>query len=413
MKLKRILSILAILCVVVTFAANTQRVLKIYSHNEVIGSFPIAVIDSIKIDKSTPSDKLIKIYQNNVISDFSIANIDSVKIEEEIEINPEDIPDNEIWYTTIDNKELSLRSENISDAQILNNTYKNGLGKLVFDNTITTINADAFCAYNEILEIILPSKITNILVGAFRHCKNLNKTTILGELSTIEHLAFWDCSRLESFVSCNASNDGRLLILNNEIKAVAGYNLVNVNIPKSITTIGEGAFQGCSDIENLHIPSNVKIIGNSAFANCINLKNLTLSEGLISIGTQYGNFSIGDSFAYTKIEKVTFPESLEFVDAWSFRGCNNISGFYGNDKFHSPDNKCLYSYLTCGEPLNIPYIAKYVGNDLSYIIPEGIWAIENRAFENLPTLKEVKLPNSLTRIGYEAFYNCQIGRAHV
>ena len=82
MKLKRILSILAILCVVVTFAANTQRVLKIYSHNEVIGSFPIAVIDSIKIDKSNPSDKLIKIYNSDNISEISVANIDSVKIEE-------------------------------------------------------------------------------------------------------------------------------------------------------------------------------------------------------------------------------------------------------------------------------------------------------------------------------------------
>ena len=82
MKLKRILSILAILCVVVTFAANTQRVLKIYSHNEVVGSFPITVIDSIKIDKSNPSDKLIKIYSSDNISELSVANIDSVKIEE-------------------------------------------------------------------------------------------------------------------------------------------------------------------------------------------------------------------------------------------------------------------------------------------------------------------------------------------
>ena len=82
MKLKRLLSILAILCVIVTFAANTQRVLKIYSHNEVIGSFPIAVIDSIKIDKSNPSDKLIKIYNSDNISEISVANIDSVKIEE-------------------------------------------------------------------------------------------------------------------------------------------------------------------------------------------------------------------------------------------------------------------------------------------------------------------------------------------
>ena len=143
MKLKRLLSILAILCVIVTFAANTQRVLKIYSHNEVIGSFPIAVIDSIKIDKSNPSDKLIKIYNSdNNISEFSVANIDSVKIEEVIEINPEDVPDNEIWYTTTDGKPITLTTDvegwtNAEfNAKVVFNGYRDGKGVIEFDTPI-------------------------------------------------------------------------------------------------------------------------------------------------------------------------------------------------------------------------------------------------------------------------------------
>ena len=345
--------------------------------------------DGKTFEKST--DKSITVEQNHIVPMTEIIT---------------SIPDNEIWYKTIDNKPITLPNNDVCDASLIENLYINGLGKLIFRNNISLIKKDAFSAQSQLSEIILPSKVKILKGGAFRHCVNLKQAIILGNLSIVEQLVFWDCKQLKNFVSPNASTDGRYIIIDDELKAVAGYNLTNVTIPTTIVRIGETAFKGCTDITTVTIPSNVKYIDNSAFSDCSNLTALSLSEGLISIGSDYSS-SLGDTFAFTALTEVTFPQSLKYVDSWSFRGCKNIKGFYGNEKFHSPDNKCLYANFNCGAPLPGIYIGKFVGYDLeSYIIQEGVWAIENYAFQDLPLLTEVTFPNTLEIIGYDAFFNC-------
>ena len=40
------------------------------------------------------------------------------------------------------------------------------------------------------------------------------------------------------------------------------------------------------------------------------------------------------------------------------------------------------------------------------VLPEGVKAIGNNAFENCINLEEIELPNSLESLGSEAFINC-------
>ncbi len=65
---------------------------------------------------------------------------------------------------------------------------------------------------------------------------------------------------------------------NNEIpsKAFAGMDkLTNVIIPENVTSIGEGAFEGCSQLESLSLNS-VNAIGEGAFKGCSSLTSITL-----------------------------------------------------------------------------------------------------------------------------------------
>ncbi len=52
----------------------------------------------------------------------------------------------------------------------------------------------------------------------------------------------------------------------------------------SVTSIGDAAFYGCSDLTSINIPEGVTSIGGAAFYNCSNLTSINIPEGVTSIG---------------------------------------------------------------------------------------------------------------------------------
>ena len=61
-------------------------------------------------------------------------------------------------------------------------------------------------------------------------------------------------------------------------------NITNVAIPNSITNIGDCAFWDCARLTNCSIPNSVKNIGDYAFAHCKRLTNITIPNSVISMG---------------------------------------------------------------------------------------------------------------------------------
>src|SRR5512138_1455782 len=58
----------------------------------------------------------------------------------------------------------------------------------------------------------------------------------------------------------------------------------NVRIPTNVKTIGDYAFQECTEIEKIVIPQSVTAIGRYAFAQCENIKKITVPDGITAIG---------------------------------------------------------------------------------------------------------------------------------
>ena len=66
----------------------------------------------------------------------------------------------------------------------------------------------------------------------------------------------------------------------------SGEDYVGVFIPKSVSRIGDFAFDGCKNLKEVIIEerSKLKIIGKDAFRNCSSLVKITFPEGLEKVG---------------------------------------------------------------------------------------------------------------------------------
>jgi hypothetical protein len=87
-------------------------------------------------------------------------------------------------------------------------------------------------------------------------------------------------------------------------------NLTSVTIPNSVTSIGGWAFSFCSSLTGVTIPNSVTSIGEWAFWNCENLTGVTF-EGTISsnvilfafgweIGDLHDKYLAGGMGTYTR-----------------------------------------------------------------------------------------------------------------
>ena len=80
----------------------------------------------------------------------------------------------------------------------------------------------------------------------------------------------------------------------------------DVNIPNTVTSIGESAFTSCASITSVTIPNSVTSIGASAFSNCKNLAVVTIPSTVMNIGN-YAFNSSDNVTLYCEIEESAKP----------------------------------------------------------------------------------------------------------
>ena len=76
--------------------------------------------------------------------------------------------------------------------------------------------------------------------------------------------------------------------LDNRAFAYSFY-LISIEIPNTITNIGEEAFTGCEKLTYVKIPNSVKEIGNSAFDYCKALSSIVIPSSVTKIGSRAFN----------------------------------------------------------------------------------------------------------------------------
>ena len=183
-------------------------------------------------------------------------------------------------------------------------------------------------------------------------------------------------------------------------------SLTSITIPNSVTSIGDLAFDGCTSLTSITIPDSVTSIGKSAFYGCTSLTSITIPNSVTSIS--------GSAFSgCSSLTSITIPNSVTWIGDWAFNGCTSLKSVTIPNGVMSIGE---YAFRGCKSltSITIPSSVTCIGDSAfedctsltSITIPSSVTSIAARLFEDCTSLTSITIPNSVTSIGDDAFRGC-------
>ena len=190
----------------------------------------------------------------NVLADYDYANIESLKITGVL---------NDVDFLFIYRMMPNLKNLDIAEVNI------------------TALPTQAFCESTNVEELILPNTLITIGEKMF-YRSELKSVVISANVTTIENIAFWDCSKLTT---------------------------VTFEKGSQLKTIGHNAYYECTSLTSIEIPASVETIGNTAFSDCSSLATVTFEKGsrLKTIGNNA-------YYRCTSLTSIEIPASVETIE---------------------------------------------------------------------------------------------------
>ena len=311
-----------------------------------------------------------------------------------------------------------------------------GLTSVTIGNSVTNINEYTFERCSGLTSVTIGNSVTSIGYGAFSDCRSLTSVTIPNSVTSIGGLAFSDCSGLTSFtipesvteigayleesafVGCyflrerfinnsglTDSNNWGAVLYDDGTETSDGLTIIDntiikcrpwatsITIPGSVTSIGEGAFSGCSSITSVTVEEGNSIFDSRNKCNAIiETATNTLIIGCQNTVIPNSVTSIGD-YAFSGcsgLTSITIPNGVTSIGGWAFYRCTGLTSITIPNSVTSIEN---YAFFYCTGLTSIT-------------IPNSVTSIGNGAFWNCSSLTSVTISGSVTSIGSYAFRDC-------
>lgn len=94
-------------------------------------------------------------------------------------------------------------------------------------------------------------------------------------------------------------------------------SLSEINLPKRLTDIGEASFRLCKSLKSIELPERVTVINDDLFSEC---------EALESVKLGYNTKTIGNfAFSGTKLKEIDIPDTVTKIGVMAFYDCDFTS----------------------------------------------------------------------------------------
>lgn len=171
------------------------------------------------------------------------------------------------------------------------------------------------------VDYVIEAGVRGLAERVFENVWQFRDVTLPSSLEQIGEGAFSNCGQIRAFYGPFSSKDGRFLIQDSTLKAVAFANAAyeSFELPEGITRIGGFVYYLRWDVTSVVIPEGIVEIGNSAFDCCWNLTDVSLPSTLRVIGSEAFSNCQGESFT-----EFTIPAGVTTVGGAILNGSINL-----------------------------------------------------------------------------------------
>ena len=342
-------------------------------------------------------------------------------------------------------------------TQIAGNLFMRcyGLEDIDIPDTVTTIGENAFKLCTSIRSVTIPDTVTYIGSQCFESDKELANVKLSSNIKRMESGAFGNCTSLtEITIPKSLEEAGReygfgmydygpfcgctnlkTVKLEKGLTQIAGnlfmrcYGLENIDIPDTVTTIGENDFKLCTSLENVKMYNSIDEINGRAFAGCTSLKSVSLPDSITGMGTEIFsgctslssvklpnkrvNIMSSTFEGCTSLTEITLPDTVTTIQDHAFKNCTALKTINWSKSITDIQS---YAFENCDAltKLDIPNTVTNIGTGAFYecggftdiAVPNSVKNLGSRAFENCDALAKVSISDSVTSMGEKAFYDC-------